>query len=109
MNWGIAAAISAVIGVPMLVIGIYYTARAQAREQASARAKELQDRYNRGVFDGQALIAPEVNLAKSQRDEARRERDNERSDRLDAERLVETRQRRIEELTDQINRLRGNN
>lgn len=108
MNWGIAAAISAVIGVPMLVIGIYYTARAQAREQASSRARELQDRYNRGVVDGQALIARDVNLALSERDEARRERDIERADRVAAEHLVETRQRRIEELTDQINHMRGN-
>lgn len=88
MTWEQFAALAAIVGVPLTVLGIWLVVRQQARDQAKQRADERQATYNKGYEDGIAHVAPELNLMRSQRDDARRERDNERAERMDCDRQV---------------------
>jgi hypothetical protein len=83
VTWLIAVSLATIFGVPLGVASIWLVLRQQNREKAAAaaaaeqaRAKELQDRYNAGLHEGIERAEPTAALLRSQRDDARRERDN---------------------------------
>lgn len=102
MSWTVVATVCTSVGVPLGILGTIVSVRTNRREAVEARAKTLRDhdaamkaRYDTGVVDGLAHAEPAAALLRSQRDDARRERDNERAERLAAE-------RRVQELEDQL-------
>ena len=100
MTWAVAGVLVAIIGVPLAAVGLWYTARQQAREQAKTKADELQGKYNDGFQKGLDQAEPTAALLRSQRDDARRERDIYMGER---DRALS----RIDQLEDQL-RARGN-
>lgn len=110
MTWEAVTVVIAIATVVLTVIGMFGQARKSAREEATARAAEdqaridrEQHRYNTGFVDGKANRQAEVDLLRSQRDDARLSRDNERLERIDCNRQVDDLERELRN----VNRNRG--
>jgi hypothetical protein len=109
VNWTAFVAVATALGVLTACVGTVLAVRTNRREARAAEAQaraaetqrqkdhedELRARYDAGFADGVAHAEPAAALLRYQRDDAWRERDNERADRVDAH-------RRIQELEDQL-------
>lgn len=93
MNSSLGTA-SAIVAAIVAVLTLVVMVRKSARETALAEARERTELTSKAYEDGQKSRNDEVALLRSQRDDARRDRDTYRSERDQARRDLSDRDRR---------------
>lgn len=109
MNWVVVSGVCVILGVVGAVVTIGLSFRAQARERDAAERAAARERlveleaargrgYSEGQHDTHRELDPQIALLTSQRDDARRERDNHYQQQEQASRRAEALEAEIRRL-----------